>query len=165
MISDRVDEIISEDANNRNAWEEGYDPENYMPFDETTAEEKKNAIRQTSDFMEAVERKAKEDIDYELQGVKEQPTKFSDWQTEGERTNYREIFVTAPNVDGDWKDGHEAYNDVKNPIGRIRMSDRVDIDGKKTLFIDEFQTVGTDNFAKMPKILQKYAYPILVKKR
>lgn len=164
MISDRVDEIISEDANNRNAWEEGYDPENYMPFDETTAEERENAIRQTSDFMEAVERKAKEDIDYELQGVKEQPTKFSDWQTEGERTNYREIFVTAPNVDGDWKDGHEAYNDVKNPIGRIRMSDRVDIDGKKTLFIDEFQTVGTDNFAKMPKILQKYAYPILVKK-
>ena len=41
--------------------------------------------------------------------------------------------------EGDWKDGHPEYSDIENPIVRLRMNDRVDSEGKKTLFIEEMQ--------------------------
>lgn len=53
--------------------------------------------------------------------------------------NYREIFITAPNVELKWKDGHDAYGSISNPIVRLRTDERVDADGKRLLFIQEMQ--------------------------
>lgn len=63
-----------------------------------------------------------------------------------------------------WKDGHTAYNDVKNPIVRVRYNDRRTTDGDKMLFGEEIQQPGSGQFEKMPKVYQKYGELIAIKK-
>lgn len=50
-----------------------------------------------------------------------------------------------------WRDGHESYDDVINPIVRLRMNDRTTADGQKILFLEEVQPPNPSNQAKMPK--------------
>jgi hypothetical protein len=65
-----------------------------------------------------------------------------------------------------WKDGHGSYDGIDNPIVRIRFNDRVDADGKRVLFIEEFQppTSSSGNWQKMPKTLQDRWLAIGVKR-
>ncbi len=50
-----------------------------------------------------------------------------------------------------WRDGHGSYDDVVNPIVRLRMNDRTTADGQKLLFLEEVQPPSAHNQAKMPK--------------
>jgi hypothetical protein len=102
--------------------------------------------------------------------------------------SYRELFVTAPDVkisldeikdpfnlgisDFDspksqvtknWQDGHPAYSSIQNPIVRIRYNER-DVNGKRILFVEEFQGPSKENQSKMPEALQKRIYDIGVKR-
>ncbi|HKS27808.1 MAG TPA: hypothetical protein VJS44_08315 [Pyrinomonadaceae bacterium] len=65
---------------------------------------------------------------------------------------YRELFVTLPNAKGAiWRDGHLDYQHIKNPVARIRFDERVDTEGKKTLFVQEVQPPQKSQQAKMPE--------------
>lgn len=51
-----------------------------------------------------------------------------------------------------WKDGHDAYNEIDNPIVRLRYNDR-EIDGKKILFLEEMQgPAGDTKYAAWQKV-------------
>lgn len=54
-----------------------------------------------------------------------------------------------------WKDGHEFYDDVDNPIVRLRFNDRTGPNGEKILFIEEMQPPHPDQQAKMPPEIAK----------
>ncbi|MFA5037581.1 MAG: hypothetical protein WC479_10460, partial [Candidatus Izemoplasmatales bacterium] len=94
--------------------------------------------------------------------------------------SYREMFVTAPKIKREynfavakqpykevlpteWKDGHDAYSDIQNPIVRIRFNER-NQNGKRILFVEEIQGPSEANQAKMPESLQKRIYDIGVKR-
>jgi len=66
------------------------------------------------------------------------PTIFNDTNliTEGDYTDYKEMTFALPNIDADFTGGH--YKD-KNIFAHARFNTR-DIDGKKTLFIEELQS-------------------------
>ena len=89
--------------------------------------------------------------------------RFADQQLGGEKSNEREIFLTAPKVNENWSDGHPEYADIKNPVIRLRVNDRTDNTGARVLHIDEIQPAISEQFAKMPAVLQKHAYDIGVK--
>lgn len=99
--------------------------------------------------------------------------------------NYKEMFVTyGGGVEGDlpkgwpkslnetWKDGHNEYKDIKNPIIRIRLNDRLgglmqsDLPGfkAKTLFIEEMQPPLANQGVQPPDWLQRRAYDIGIKR-
>jgi hypothetical protein len=54
-----------------------------------------------------------------------------------------------------WKDGHGPYNDIENPIVRMRMNDRTGPNGEKILFLEEMQPPSKSNQEKMPPELIK----------
>jgi len=94
-----------------------------------------------------------------------------------EPNSYKELFVTVPNaidLEGaaaqqelnasglgegldlsKWRDGHRAYDNIKNPIVRLRFNTRNDIMGNRTMFIEEIQPPNTEQFRRMPKWAQK----------
>jgi hypothetical protein len=169
------------------------DPEDFVPFDELTDEEKSN-------FRVA----------YRDNVGSPGQTKFSQYVEPGAvEGSYREMFVTAPSRDilttaernehaalkqkfdtrqqdptktrltsaeanrlyelsekissSYWSDGHSAYSDVQNPIVRIRFDER-SIDGKRILFVEEMQGPSDENQKKMPDYLRKRIYDIGVKR-
>lgn len=63
-----------------------------------------------------------------------------------------------------WNDGHAQYSDIPNPIVRLRFHERPDVDGAKTLHIDEMQKPTHDNQAKMPKWAGDMAYSLGMKR-
>jgi len=76
----------------------------------------------------------------------------------------RQAIADAKDESGVWQDGHDAYSDVKNPIVRLRYNDRTTTDGAKMLFAEEFQQPNPENFAKMPKVYQKYGEQMAIRK-
>ncbi len=122
------------------------------------------------------------------------PAHFPEYQEPGaEEGSYREMFVTAPDVpkrpwnevsmemfgkkyadltvtqqeaikDGSWQDGHTQYQDIKNPIVRIRFNTRTDTQGRSILFIEEMQGPSKDNQEKMPSYLKDNIYNLGVKR-
>jgi hypothetical protein len=66
------------------------------------------------------------------------PTIFNDTNliTEGDYTDYKEMTFALPNIDADFTKGHYKG---KNIFAHARFNTR-DIDGKKTLFIEELQS-------------------------
>jgi len=62
-----------------------------------------------------------------------------------------------------WRDGHDQYKEVANPIVRIRFNERT-VDGKRTLFVEEMQGPSDANQKKMPEFLRKRIYDIGVKR-
>lgn len=63
--------------------------------------------------------------------------KFAKYQVPGGK-NYREIVLTLPDQPGDgYVSGHW---EEKNPLLHVRVSDRVDSEGKKVLYVDEIQS-------------------------
>lgn len=62
-----------------------------------------------------------------------------------------------------WKDGHVSYDDITNPVVRLRMKTR-EMDGKNTLFIEEMQGPVEDQQSKMPESLRKRIYDIGTKR-
>jgi len=108
-----------------------------------------------------------EAVDIALDRFKEDSVspKFSSYQLPGEKENYRELFLTMPNAkDYSWQDGHSGYSDIKNPIIRVRMNERVDLEGNKTLFIEEIQKPLSDEQPKMPEFAQKNAIEMGLKR-
>lgn len=102
-------------------------------------------------------------------------THFSQYQLPGaEPDSYREQFVTWPGrdyspteqrpFDEAWNDGHTAYNDIANPVVRIRRNIRTDADGKKTYFIEEMQGPQKSEQEKMPPEVRKRIYEIGMKR-
>jgi hypothetical protein len=68
--------------------------------------------------------------------------------------DYGYFFVTAPQMRGSWKDGHDEYNWAKNPVVRVRHDTREDAAGRRILFINEIQPPSKGHnsaFPKMPK--------------
>jgi hypothetical protein len=85
------------------------------------------------------------DINYPTEYT--EPTHFSTWVAPGAKEgSYREMFVTAPSLTKEvinpptrvrlgfpeteqvnqvWYDGHAAYNNIQNPVVRIRFNDRI----------------------------------------
>jgi hypothetical protein len=54
-----------------------------------------------------------------------------------------------------WRDGHDQYSDISNPIVRLRTNERTTADGKRMLFIEEVQAPQRKEFEKMPALFQK----------
>lgn len=77
--------------------------------------------------------------------------------------DYREMFLTAPESDRyeNWKDGHSAYDDVLNPIVRMRADTRIDPDGSRRLHLAEIQP--PKDSSKMPAELRSKAMDMGVK--
>ena len=65
---------------------------------------------------------------------------------------------------GEWQDGHSQYNDIKNPIVRIRFNTVTTADGKRILRIEEMQGPSKDNQAKMPAYLVENWRQLAVKR-
>ena len=57
---------------------------------------------------------------------------------------------------GAWSDGHVEYEDVENPIVRLRYNIRTLADGRRVLFLEELQPPDKEQFAKMPALFQKH---------
>lgn len=57
-----------------------------------------------------------------------------------------------------WKDGHGQYDDVENPVVRVRFNDRTGPNGEKILSIEEMQRPQAAEAKKMPPALHKNAY-------
>jgi hypothetical protein len=65
--------------------------------------------------------------------------KWGEHTVRGPKENYREILLTLPRVAGEFKkDVH--FRGQKNFVAHVRVSDRIDSNGKKTLFIEELQS-------------------------
>jgi len=62
-----------------------------------------------------------------------------------------------------WQDGHSQYQDLKNPIVRIRFNE-VNADGKRILRIEEMQGPNPANQEKMPAYLKDNIYQLGVKR-
>lgn len=58
-----------------------------------------------------------------------------------------------------WRDGHEAYDDIVNPIVRLRFDERRADDGSRILFLEEVQPPlnrkDNNQFAQMPRLFQQ----------
>ncbi len=63
-------------------------------------------------------------------------------------------YRVEPNYERGWKDGHSPYDDVKNPVVRLRYNERTTLDGEKMLFLEEVQAPRPEQFEKMPKLFQ-----------
>ena len=59
------------------------------------------------------------------------------------------------NESGSWRDGHDQYSGIPNPIVRLRTNERTTADGKRMLFIEEIQAPQKGQFEKMPALFQK----------
>lgn len=95
----------------------------------------------------------------------ERPTPhFRDLQLPGPKENYRELHVTAPGSFGSWQDGHPEYAHVKNPVVRVRHSDRVDADGDRVLMMDELQGPKEKHQRDMPEHLRDRIFEIGIKR-
>ena len=66
----------------------------------------------------------------------------------GEKLKYTEEGET-------WRDGHSQYDNIPNPIVRLRTNERTTADGKRMLFIEEVQAPQKGQFEKMPALFQK----------
>ncbi|HSW40407.1 MAG TPA: hypothetical protein VLL97_13040 [Acidobacteriota bacterium] len=53
-----------------------------------------------------------------------------------------------------WRDGHDAYREVENPVVRAITWDAIDKDGSRTLFIRELQPPSKGNQKLMPSSLR-----------
>lgn len=53
--------------------------------------------------------------------------------------NYREVLLTLPDA-GPEKFSYNTHFDQKNILAHVRMTDRVDAEGRKTLFVEELQS-------------------------
>jgi hypothetical protein len=76
-----------------------------------------------------------EKLDLEGLGM-DAPTKFSKYTLPGGE-NYREILLTLPSKNPEFKSQHF---DQPNVLAHMRVNDRVDADGKKVLFVEEVQS-------------------------
>jgi len=94
-----------------------------------------------------------------------QTTKYSQYQLEGKKENYREFFLTMPNTkEYFWEDGHSEYSDVRNPIVRLRVNERISEDGDKILFLEEIQKPSPEQQKEMPAFAQKNAIEMGLKR-
>lgn len=87
---------------------------------------------------------------------------FEQLQMDGKRANYQEEFVIVPftATNAKWNDGHKQYADIVNPITRIRYADRVLTTGATAFIVEENQQPREAEFAKMPKVYQKFGEAI-----
>lgn len=63
-----------------------------------------------------------------------------------------------------WQDGHSQYDQIKNPIVRVRYNERTGPNGERILFVEEIQGPSDANQEKMPEYLRKRIYDIGVKR-
>lgn len=63
-------------------------------------------------------------------------SKFKSYKVDG-GTNYREVLLRLPDVSPAFDEGHFNQNNV---LAHVRLTDRVDAEGRKTLFIEELQS-------------------------
>jgi hypothetical protein len=66
------------------------------------------------------------------------PTKWHKYVVPGGE-NYREVLLTLPNL-GSEDFQYRTHFDEKNILAHVRLTDRVDAQGRKTLFIEEMQS-------------------------
>lgn len=65
---------------------------------------------------------------------------------------------------GVWKDGHSQYDDVKNPIVRVRFTERLGGSGRRVLMIEEIQGPSTGQQKVMPESLRDRIYEIGIRR-
>ncbi|MDL5055903.1 LPD5 domain-containing protein [Geitlerinema calcuttense] len=123
----RARELAQEQANNEAEWEEYIDPDNTMPFHESSLEERTQAAWDM--FSEEYLRQAKEEL-----GQDSSNTKFSEYTLPGGE-NYRELLLILPDeAAGGYKSSHWSEPNV---LAHVRFDTR---DGGKTLHIAEIQS-------------------------
>ena len=138
--------------------------------------------------------KRMDEIGREIANIPETDVHFSQYTEPGAvEGSYREMFVTAPGAEaaiqrqtserigreglgvddvkalpkssyGIWQDGHSQYEDVPNPVIRIRFNTVETADGKTVLRIEEMQGPDSANQAKMPGYLKENIYNLGVKR-
>jgi len=65
------------------------------------------------------------------------PTRYSEWQLEGDKYNDGELLITLPNQHQSYGGLH--FNDTKNILGWVRYNIR-EVNGEKVFFIEEIQS-------------------------
>jgi hypothetical protein len=115
---------------------------------EVTTEETKdiNTIEQVNTSIESVADYMSADIDYNVPNSR--ITKFKQYQLEGDKSNYVELYLVLPKEGAmgkvaDWRvpsahSSGDVFVDTRQ-IVRIRANQRVDAEGNKILFVEEFQ--------------------------
>lgn len=65
-----------------------------------------------------------------------------------------------------WTDGHQPYDDIKNPIVRLRMNVRTNEKGEEGLFLEEVQQPTKEQLKKMPDWAKdpKFYIPVALKR-
>ena len=66
-------------------------------------------------------------------------SKWSDYKVDGGE-NYREILLTLPERSDGENFQYRTHFDQKNILAHVRLTDRVDAEGKKVLFVEEMQS-------------------------
>lgn len=104
-------------------------------------------------------RDMRDDLQDQIQEAREKEgsAQFERYQEPGGE-NYRELFLTVDDRFGSWQDGHPQYSDIKNPIVRLRINERVDTEGKRVLFLEEVQPPSKEQQEKMPDFMRKPKY-------
>lgn len=86
------------------------------------------------------------------------------WKTYEEAVKvHNEMIPQSEQLSGFWSDGHLGYDDIQNPVVRVRYNER-NVEGKRILFVEEMQGPLSDQQAKMPGHLRKRIYDIGVKR-
>lgn len=63
---------------------------------------------------------------------------YDSYITDGNNNNYTEKIITLPEVDAQYQSNH--WKGIDNPVFHVRFDDRIDSQGRKILFIEEFQS-------------------------
>ena len=101
---------------------------------------KSEAIQKLLD-MGLITSKSKSVSDVSLENINEPtgPSKWERYSVQGGE-NYREILLRIPEKEGEGSFQYKTHFNEKNILVHIRISDRVDANGKKVLFIEEMQS-------------------------
>jgi hypothetical protein len=117
---------------------------------------------------QAIARLEELELSAEGEGGISNPTKFSQYQLEGEKENYKEVIVILPRTGsmakvGDYKvpQAHQYGQDLPDNrrLVHLRMNTRKDSDGNKVLFLEEVQSdwgqKGKKEGFKSPELKKK----------
>jgi predicted transposase YbfD/YdcC len=114
-----------------------------------------SAEKEWQDAVAAIKRNDNLGYDYASEALRDVENEGDDWTKAWPDVDVNDIpiiqrYVNAVKRTRTWRDGHSQYVDIVNPIVRIRMNERTDAEGKRTLFLEEVQGPSKENEAKMP---------------
>lgn len=92
--------------------------------------------------LQLTEQKTPEQVEREAAVERNKPTSAGRWKSytiKGPQ-NYREMLLRLPQVGPDKFQARQHWGDIANIIAHVRLTDRTDSEGRRTLFVEELQS-------------------------